>query len=99
MKDIDQHSRSAAVDKEHVGKWNGDLWIDVFFTMAPVNSPMMKCFLHLTSSDPEFGPSSEQLNHSLYFIYGGDVFDACFSSLYEQYDSSAIEGFPYGVNL
>jgi len=87
------------IDKQGLGKWNGDMWIDTFFTMTKAHSSIMECFLLLTGQDPHWGPLPSQINRSLFFIYGGDVFDACFASVYETHIYKQVEGLPKGVNL
>lgn len=95
---IQRHTR-VEIDKEGIGKWGGDMWLDTFFTMATVNSGIMKCFLHLTANNPNWGPLPSQINRSLYFIYGGDVFDSCFASVYEKDMHTQIADLPQGVYL
>lgn len=87
------------IDKEGVGKWGGDMWLDTFFTMAKADAAIMKCFLYLTANNPDFGPKQTQINKSLYFIYGGDVFDSCFASVYEAHFPQQVQGLPSGVNI
>jgi len=93
-----RHTR-VEIDKEGIGKWGGDMWLDTFFTMATVNSGIMKCFLHLTANNANWGPLPSQINRSLYFIYGGDVFDSCFASVYEKDLYNQIPDLPEGVYL
>jgi len=98
----DDRARLVVFDKKGDGKWNGDLWIDSYFGMAPVGSCVMKCWLYLVANDPNWGPGPTQPNRSNYFIYGGDVLDACFASCHERKPGTyrrLRHDFPYGVNL
>jgi len=98
----DDRARLVVFDKKGDGKWNGDLWIDSYFGMAPVGSCVMQCWLYLVANDPNWGPGPTQPNRSNYFIYGGDILDSCFASCHERKPGTykkLRQDFPYGVNL
>jgi len=88
---------SAAIDKEGRGKWSGQLWIDVFFTMVKADAPIMQTYLYYIHSESDWGPSKTQANNSPYFIYGGDVLDACFNSVYDWLDRKPFHENKLGV--
>jgi len=99
LKVLHEEAEEIAIDRDGVPKWGGDVWIDVFFTMSFAGSGMMKCWLYFAARDPDFGPLSTQVNRSLYFIYGGDIFDACFAALYDPVESHPLANFPSGANI
>jgi len=88
---------SLAMDKEGRGKWSGQLWIDVFFSMVKADAPIMQTYLHFIHDDPKWGPMQSQANNSPYFIYGGDVLDACFNSVYDWNDRRPFKGNKMGI--